>query len=156
MRSEQNLYSKELAAMARALSLLPKLRFRSIMLLTSNRAAILTLRQPWQQSRQEHVCHIYKSIRTLRKNRNVITIMWTPSSEENKLLKLAKEKAREATQRGATPQTQIPRMQSTTLNVARSKLGTSKSLPEKVGKHSKRVDAALLGKHTRRLYDQLS
>ena len=42
------------------------------------------------------------------------------------------------------------------LNVARSKLSISRSLPEKVGKHSKRVDAALPGKHTRRLYDQLS
>jgi len=156
MRSEQNLYSGELAAIARALSLLPKLRFRSIVLLTSNRAAVLTLRQPRQQSGQEHVRHIYESIRTLRKNGNVMTIMWTPSSEENELLKIAKEKAREATQRGAIPQTQTPRMQSTTLNVARSKLGTSKSLPEKVGKYSKRVDAALPGKHTRRLYHQLS
>jgi hypothetical protein len=85
-----------------------------------------------------------------------MVIMQTLSSEENKLLKIAKEKAREATQRGATPQTQTPRMQSTTLNAARSKLGTSKSLLEKVGKHFKRVDAALLGKHTRRLCNQLS
>jgi hypothetical protein len=131
MRSEQNLYSGELAAIARALSLLPKLRFRSFVLLTSNRAAVLTLRQPRQQSGQGHVRHIYESIRTLRKNGNVMTIMWTPSSEENELLKIAKEKAREATQRGATPQTQTPRMQSTTLNVARSKLGASKSLPKK-------------------------
>jgi hypothetical protein len=156
MRSEQNPYSGELAAMARALSSLPKLRFRSIAVLTSNKAAVLTLRQPRQQTGQEHVRHIYESIRILRKNGNVMAIMWTPASEENKLLKLAKEKAREATQQGATPQTQTPRVQSTTLNVARSKLGASRSLPEKVGKHSKRVDAALPGKHTRRLYDQLS
>jgi len=40
--------------------------------------------------------------------------------------------------------------------VARLKLGTNRSLPEKVGIHSKRVDVALLGKHTRKLYDQLS
>jgi hypothetical protein len=126
MRSEQNPYSGELAAMAHALSLLSKLRFCSIVLLTSNRAAILTLRQPRQQSGQEHVRHIYESMRTLWKNGNVIAIMWTPSSEENELLKLAKEKAREVTQQGATPQTQTPRMQSTTLNVARSKLGTSR------------------------------
>jgi hypothetical protein len=65
MGSEQNMYSGELAAIARALSLLPKLRFRSIVLLTSNRAAVLTLRQPRQQSGQEHVCYIHESIRTL-------------------------------------------------------------------------------------------
>ena len=129
MRSEQNPYSGELAAMARGLGSLPKLRFRSIVLLTSNEAAVLTLRQPQQQYGQEHIRHICESIRTLRKNGNVIGIMWIPSSKENELLKLAKEKAREATQRGATPQTQAPRMQSTTLNIARSKLNTSRSLP---------------------------
>jgi hypothetical protein len=47
-------------------------------------------------------------------------------------------------------------MQSTTLNIARSKLSSTKSLPEKVGKHSKKVDTALPGKHTRRLYDRLT
>jgi hypothetical protein len=47
-------------------------------------------------------------------------------------------------------------MKSTTLNIARSQQGTSKALPEKVGKHVKRVDAALPGKHTRQLYNQLS
>ncbi len=78
----------------------------------------------------------------------MIAVMWTPLSEENELLKLAKKKAREATQQGATPQTKTPRMKSTTLNVARSKLDTNKSLPEKVGKHSKKVDAALPNKHT--------
>ena len=96
-RSEQNPYSGELAAMARALSSLPKFRFHSIALQTSNRAAAVTLGQPQQQSRQEHIRHIYKSIGTLHKNGNVIAIMWTPQSEENKLLKLAKEKAKEAT-----------------------------------------------------------
>ena len=81
--------------------------------------------------------------------------MWTPRSKENELLKLAKEKAKEATRQGATLETQTPRMQSTTLNIAQAKLGTSKGLLEKVGKHSKRVDIALLGKHTRKLYNQL-
>ena len=82
--------------MSRALSSLPKLRFRSIALLTSNKAAVLTLGQPRQQSGQGHVRHIYEFIRSLRKNGNMMTIMWTPSGEENELLKLAKEKAREA------------------------------------------------------------
>ena len=33
---------------------------------------------------------------------------------------------------------------------------TVRGLPEKVGKHIKRVDAALPGKHTRQLYDHLT
>ncbi|CRG92890.1 hypothetical protein PISL3812_09965 [Talaromyces islandicus] len=156
VRLEQNPYSGELAAMAHALSKLYGLKRYRITLLTSNKAAALTLRNPRQQSGQEHVCQIYKSIKRLRRNGNQITICWIPTSEDNKLLGLAKEQARAATREDATPYTELPRMKSTTLNIARSQVGTSKALPETVGKHSKRVDAALPGKHTRQLYDRLS
>jgi hypothetical protein len=47
-------------------------------------------------------------------------------------------------------------MKSITLNVARSQAVPSNDLPVNVGRHAKRVDAALLGKHTRQLYDRLS
>ena len=46
------------------------------------------------------------------------------------------------------------RAKSTTLSVARAKRGTTRSLPDKVGKFSKRVDTALLGKHTQQLCNQ--
>ncbi|CRG92736.1 Deneddylase [Talaromyces islandicus] len=153
---EQNPYSGELAAMAHALGKLQGLKLYRITLLTSNKAAALTLRNPRQQSGQEHVCQIYKSIKRLRRNGNQITIRWIPTSEDNKLLGLAKEQARAATQKDAIPCAEPPRMKSTTLNIARSQVGTNKALPGKVGKHAKRVDAALPGKHTRQLYDPLS
>ena len=86
----------------------------------------------------------------------MITILWLPSSEEHKLQKLAKEQAKAATRQGATPQTQLPRMRSITLSVARSTQNSTRSLPEKVGKYSKRVDTALSGKHTRQFYDRRS
>ena len=89
----------------------------------------------------------------LWRNGNRVVFMWTPRSKEDKLLKLAKEKARQATQQGATPQVQTSRMRSTSLKLARSRLEIGKSLPEKVGKLSKRVDTALPGKHMRQLYD---
>lgn len=155
-RSEQNPYSGELAAMAHALKTLPVLKSYRITLLTSNKAAALTLGNPRQQSGQEHVCLIYKLIRRLRKNGNRITIRWVSTSEDNELLGLAKVQARAATQEDPVPYIQLPRMKSTTLNIARSQHDTSKGLPEKVGKHVKRVDAALPGKHTRQLYDPLS
>lgn len=44
-------------------------------------------------------------------------------------------------------------MQSTTLNLEKKKLNAERSLPDNVGKHSKMVDAALPGQHTRQLYD---
>lgn len=82
-------------------------------------------------------------------------IRWVPISENNQLLGLAKEQARAATQEDAIPQAQVPRMKSTTLNTARPQAAASKGLPENIGRHSKRVDAALPGKHTRQLYDRL-
>jgi hypothetical protein len=86
----------------------------------------------------------------------VITVVWLPSDEDDKLWIQAKQKAKEATRQGTEPQTQLPRVKSTTLNVARAKRGTTRSLPENVGKLSKRVDTALPGKHTQKLYDQLT
>ncbi len=142
--------------MERALGTLPALRSSRIELSTRNKAAVLTLRQPRQQSGQQHICHIYESIRALRRNGNTVTIRWLPAGEESKLWDIAKGKAKEATRQGATPQTQTPRMRSTTLNMAQSKRGTSNHLPDKVGAHSKRVGAALPGKHTRLLYEDLS
>ena len=47
-------------------------------------------------------------------------------------------------------------MRSTTLNIAQFKRGTTDHLPDKVRAHSKRVDIALPGKHTRLLYKHLS
>ncbi|KAJ6105337.1 hypothetical protein N7523_010147 [Penicillium sp. IBT 18751x] len=105
---------------------------------------------------QEHICQIYKLIQTLRRHENRMDIRWVPTSENNQLLGLAKEQARAATQEDAIPQAQVARMKSTTLNIARSQAAAGKGLPENIGRHVKRVDAALPGKHTRQLYDRLS
>lgn len=155
-RAEQSPYSGELAAIAQALDMPPGLKQYRITLLTSNKAVALTLRNPRQQSGQGHICQIYKLIKRLRRRGNEINIRWVPSSEDNQLLTLAKEQARAATQEDSTPQELVSRMKSTTLNIARSQAVASKELPENVGRYSKRVDAALPGKHTRQLYDRLS
>jgi len=155
-RTEQNPYSGELAAMAHALNTLRGLKRCRVTLLTSNKAATLTLKNPRQQSGQEHICQIYKLIQRLRRHGNRIGIRWVPTSEDDQLLGLAKEQARAATQEDTTPQAQVPRMKSTTLNIARSQAATGHSLLENVGRHAKRVDSALPGKHTRQLYDRLS
>jgi hypothetical protein len=141
--------------MERALGMLPALRFSRIELSTRNKAAVLTLRQPRQQSGQQHVCRIYKSITALRKDGNTVTIRWLPTGKD-RLWGIAKGEAKQATQQGAVPEAQTPRMRSTTLNIAWTKRGISNHLPDKVGAHSKRVDTALPGKHTRLLYEHLS
>ena len=60
-----------------------------------------------------------------------------------------------ATRLGATPQMQLPRIRSTTLSVAR-KYGIVSKILDNVGRYSRAIDTALLGKHTRQLYDRLS
>ena len=139
-----------------ALSRLPRLRYRNIVLLTRCKSAALVIRQPRQQSGQEQVRRTYESIRALRQEGNTMRVGWLPSSKESELLTLAKEKAKAATQKGASPQAQLTKMKSTTLRIARSIRNTTRCLPENVGKHTKRVDTALPGKHTRLLYDRLS
>ncbi|KAI1676079.1 hypothetical protein KJE20_14336 [Pyrenophora tritici-repentis] len=147
-REEQNPYAAELAAMAEALSRLPKLRFRSIALITRNKAAVLTLRRPRQQSGQSYISKFYKTVQTLRRDGNMVTVLWLPASEESELASLAKQEARMATKLTASIQTQLPRMRSTAHNIAR-KQGIAKKVPAEVGAYSKRIDTALPGKHTR-------
>ncbi|RFU78940.1 reverse transcriptase [Trichoderma arundinaceum] len=79
VRTEQNAYSGELAAMAYALRrTVPKLRYCSIALITSNKGAALAVRKPRHQSGQEYIRCIY---------------------DGNRLLKTAKAEARTATPR---------------------------------------------------------
>ncbi|KAF5256557.1 hypothetical protein FOXYS1_12962 [Fusarium oxysporum] len=151
-----NPFSGELAATAYALRHLPDLEYRSVAVLASNRTAVLTIRNPHQQSGQEYVRCIYDSIDTLKVKGNVMAVIWMPTSAEHKLLKIVKEEARGAARDDAIPALKFPRMRSTTLNMARLSQRTSRHLPDNVGKFSKRVDAALPGKHTRLLYDSLS
>ncbi|KAJ6114152.1 hypothetical protein N7512_007597 [Penicillium capsulatum] len=133
-----------------------ELKGYQVTLLTSNKAAALTLKNPRQQSGQGFVCQIYKLMRRLRRNGNQISVRWIPTSEDNKLLELAKEQARAATQEDAIPQGQVPRMKWTTLNIARFQAVPCSELPANIGRHSRQVDTALPEKHTRQLYDRLS
>ena len=156
LRSEHNPHSGELVAAASALKPILGIKYRSVALMTRNKAIALTLARPHQQSGQQHIRHIYDAIKTLRRNGNSLTIMWIRTGEENELLNCAKEMAKAASRPSAAPQKAIPQVRSTTLNEARCKRGIAKSLPAKVGKYSKKIDTALPGKHTRQLYDHLS
>lgn len=75
-----------------------------------------------------------------------------PSSDENKLIEMAKREAREASHKDATPLKQFPVMLSTAKNIDQRKLRDESCMADQVGQHSKRVDAALPGKHTKDLY----
>lgn len=121
LRTEQNPYSGELAAMACALRSLPAMRDRNVTVITSNKAAVLSLGNPRQQSGQEYVQLIYEVIEKLRQSGNRVVIEWMPMNEDHELLKLAKGE-RQATKNCAWPQRHFPRMRSTTFNIEKRKL----------------------------------
>ncbi|RYO85131.1 hypothetical protein DL766_007358 [Monosporascus sp. MC13-8B] len=74
-RTEQNPFSGELVAAAYALRFLPDLRSQTVTLLTSNKAVVLTLRNPRQQSGQEYVRCIYEAVERQRNNgTSIITV----------------------------------------------------------------------------------
>lgn len=153
-RAGQNPFSGELAAVAYALRFLPRFRHQKVILATSNKAAVLTLRNPRQQSGQDYVRCIYEATGQLRADGNTVSVIWLATSLEDRLLKSAKQEARNASRQDATPPEQFPKMRSTVLGTARAKLRPEKRLPDNVRKHSKKIDTALPGKHTRELYDK--
>jgi hypothetical protein len=126
---------------------------RQITVLTSNQGALLAIRQPLQQSGQTSICQIYDACRLLREKGNHILMAWAPQADEFVPGKKAKTAARQATKKGDLPREHTYRAKSTTLNAAISKQRSRKTLPEGTNEHLRRIDTALPGKHTRRLYD---
>ena len=155
-RSEQNPFSGEFAAIGHALRLIQDIRYRKIILATSNKAAVMALERPHQQSGQRYLCQAYDAIRALRNAGNRISVVWIQAGTSNELLNRAKAKAKDATQQGVIPHTQDPAMRSTALRIAWAKRAPPTTLPDKVGRHSNKVDVALPGEHNRLLYNNLS
>jgi hypothetical protein len=98
---------------------------------------------------------IYDEVRELREGYNRVLLMWVPAQHEFHLGKEAKRAARRATEAGRLLQKQFHNAKSTIINVAKAKRRIDKTLPNRVGKHMKKIDTALPGRHTRTLYDAL-
>jgi hypothetical protein len=111
---------------------------------------------PRQQSGQGHIREIYDAVEKLRRDGNRVNFIWLPPDSEVKFQKTAKMSARCATEPHMTPQSGFAKAKTTILNQTRAELRMERKLPDGVGRHSRKVDSALPGKHTRLLYDQLS
>ncbi|KAM5528203.1 reverse transcriptase [Fusarium oxysporum f. sp. phaseoli] len=155
-REEHNTYTAELAAIAHGLGCLPAMKYRVIVIVTSNKSAAQAIGNPRQQSGQGHIREIYDAIEKLRGDGNRVNLIWLPRDSELKIQKTAKMSARYATEPYMTPQRGFAKAKTTILNRTRADLQMGRKLPDGVGRHSRRVDSALPGKHTRLLYDQLS
>jgi hypothetical protein len=157
LRTEQNPYTAELAAVAMAVTSTPvHLRNRTITILTSNQAALLAISHPQQQSGQGSIKQIYHGVRALRERGNTVRGQWVPSQRKLEVSCFAKRAAKKTTERGRTPEGQSQQAKATILHEIRRRINASVALPEGIGKHSKEVDAALPGKHTKAIYDTLN
>lgn len=156
-RTEQNPYTAELEAMAVALERIPtETRGRWISILSSNRSALAAISQPRQQSGQETIRRIYKRTQSLRKRGNAVNAIWIPAYADIMLKQQAKAEARKSTRVEQQPEKQPFQAKSTAIRLALAAIQQEWTLPEHVGKYSKKVDIALPGKHTRSLYDGLN
>jgi ribonuclease HI len=155
-REEQNPYTAELAAIAKALESLPAgVCHRHITIVTRNQSALAVIKQLRQQSGQSTLRQIYELARLHRKRGNSVDFLWIPAEANFMLGSEAKAAARRATRQGGAPNVQMPQAKSTAIRLALERQRQKRALPEGVGKFSKALDVALPGKHTRDLYDKL-
>jgi hypothetical protein len=89
----------------------------------------------------------------LREGRNRVLLRWVPAQEGFQLGREAKKAARRATEIGRLSQKQYYSAKSTIINIARAERRKHRTLPEEVGKHFEKIDAAIPGRHTRKLYN---
>ncbi|CRK19876.1 hypothetical protein BN1723_011998 [Verticillium longisporum] len=156
-RDEQNPFTAELAAMSRALDALPlQLQYGNITILTRNKAATQAVSRPHHQSGQEDIRRIYATFGKLRSRGNSVSIRWIPTGTEGDLTRTAKGAAKRSANPQKLPVRSPYRAASTTLAAARKDQADCQTLPDEVGKYSKRIGTALPGKHTRRIYDALT
>ena len=128
----------------------PYLVGREIAIVTSNQAAIHVINKPKQQSGQASTIQIYEANQKLKEGRNRVLLRWAPAQEEFQLNRDAKRAARQG---GRLPQKQFYSAKLTVINAAKAEIRKHKMLPEGVGKHLKKIDTAIPGRHTSKLYD---
>jgi ribonuclease HI len=151
-REEHNPYTAELAAIAHGLGCLPEMKHRVIVILTSNRSAAQAIGNPRQPSGEGHIREIYDAVEELRRDGNRVNIIWLPSNGELEIQMIAKMSARHATEPYVTLRRGAVKAKTTILNRTRVDLRRERKLLDGVGRHSRKVDFALPGKHTRLLY----
>jgi hypothetical protein len=83
-------------------------------------------------------------------------MIWVTTKCDFELGKKAKAEAKKATKDGRTPNILLQQSKSTVVNVTIAKQREKKSLLKGVGEYIKQIDMALLGKHTRILYNSLN
>ncbi|EXK25874.1 hypothetical protein FOMG_17526 [Fusarium oxysporum f. sp. melonis 26406] len=106
------------------------MKYRVIVIVTSNKSAAQAIGNPRQQSGQGHIREIYDAIEKLRGDGNRVNLTWLPRDRELKIQKTAKMSARYATEPYMTPRRGTIKAKTTILNRTRADLRMQRKLPD--------------------------
>lgn len=134
----------------------PRAHDRIVHLFTNNRAALATLRTPVRRSRQAIVSNILRHVRYLTGFRNRVVFAWTPVSSIFELGQKAKRLAQRSTEEGRAAQDPVELTKRAVKNVQSRLRRAPSQTSTTFGETVCRINAAWLGNHTRRIYDDIS
>ena len=155
-RKEQNPYTAELAAISLALRCLPDhIQGRNIYITTRSLSTAQVLMKPKQQSGQADIMGIYRAAEKLLQRENRIQLIWLPRKVTSQQQAEAKKAARKLTTEEVPLEPAPYQARSTTIRRVIEALKLSRTLPGETGNFTAKLDKALPGKHTKKLYDNL-
>ena len=139
-----------------ALKGLPRgMRGRHVLVGTRDLGTLQAIVRPEQQSGPQYIKSIYRTVQTLKPNRNTVKVAWAPTKVFNELKSQAKNAARRALQEGHITAANFPSAnKATVLRTALAKQ-VATTIPPQVGRFSRDMDHALPGTHTKKIYDTL-
>lgn len=158
-RSEQNLYTAELAGCLAAVQRIDTTTAeRNVEIYSSNLGMIQALTQPRLQSGQWLIEKIYQKLATLYRDNYRIRIVWVPGSKlkEDPLGARAKANAKKSTRRGQIADGNGNAARSTTLRIAKEARTEDRQRTFTTGREIREIDYAVSGRHIRKLYDALT
>jgi ribonuclease HI len=136
----------------------PRVRSKTMVVVSDNQAALRSLASPRQQSGQFILRSIIEAVHSVRKQYGTtVEFHWVPAHAGVELNEKANTQARQATEKDGTPQQpHLPRLVTAAWrDVANYHTATGLGATEK-DLFRRHLDQAVPGKHTRDLYDGLS
>ena len=102
-RTEQNLYTAELTAIAQSMDKIAQLPLKEITIVTSNLAVVQVINQPRRQSGQVNIDQIYQINRSFKKRNIVTRVVWIIKNNKLVLGEKVKMTVHYTTRIGQTP-----------------------------------------------------
>ncbi|KAJ5819479.1 hypothetical protein N7474_005070 [Penicillium riverlandense] len=119
----------------------------SIRVYATNSSVLQSIINPWVQGGQQIIRSIIQLVRELQKDQVDLHIGWIGSEQDTSGISMAKAAAQYATRKSSPPNPPTGRLNEQAHN--------QQFWQDPFGKHTKAIDSALPGKHTRDMYDQL-